>query len=48
MSTPIPPPIRLLLVEDHGIVRAGLRMLIESQPQLTLVGERRIVLRPLR
>lgn len=39
MSTPLPPPIRLLLVEDHGIVRAGLRMLIESQPELTLVGE---------
>lgn len=39
MSTPIPPRIRLLLVEDHGIVRAGLRMLIESQPELALVGE---------
>ena len=38
-STPIQPPIRLLLVEDHGIVRAGLRMLIESQPELILVGE---------
>jgi two-component system nitrate/nitrite response regulator NarL len=32
-------PIRLLLVEDHGIVRAGLRMLIESQPHLTVVAE---------
>jgi DNA-binding NarL/FixJ family response regulator len=39
MSDPIQIPIRLLLVEDHGIVRAGLRMLVESQPELALVGE---------
>jgi two-component system nitrate/nitrite response regulator NarL len=39
MLTPTSPAIRLLLVEDHGIVRAGLCMLIESQSQLTLIGE---------
>ena len=39
MLTAIPSSIRLLLVEDHGIVRAGLRMLIESQPELSIVGE---------
>ena len=39
MSTTTPLPIRLLLVEDHGIVRAGLRMLIGSQPGITVVGE---------
>jgi DNA-binding NarL/FixJ family response regulator len=32
-------PIRILLVDDHAIVRAGLRMLIESQPRLLVVGE---------
>jgi two-component system nitrate/nitrite response regulator NarL len=31
--------IRIQLVEDHSIVRAGLRMLIESHPDLTIVGE---------
>ena len=34
-----PNPIRIQLVEDHSIVRAGLRMLIESHPGLTVVGE---------
>jgi DNA-binding NarL/FixJ family response regulator len=32
-------PIRIQLVEDHSIVRAGLRMLIESHPGLIVVGE---------
>lgn len=32
-------PIRIQLVEDHSIVRAGLRMLIESYPGLKVVGE---------
>lgn len=31
--------IRVLIVDDHAVVRAGLRMLIESQPGLTVVGE---------
>lgn len=31
--------VRLLLVDDHPIVRAGLRMLFQSEPQLTIVGE---------
>jgi two-component system nitrate/nitrite response regulator NarL len=31
--------IRTLLVDDHPIVRAGLRMLIQSQPGLEVVGE---------
>lgn len=31
--------IRVLIVEDHAVVRAGLRMLIESRPILTVIGE---------
>ena len=32
-------PIRVLLVEDQVLVRAGIRMVIDSQPDLTVVGE---------
>jgi two-component system, NarL family, response regulator NreC len=31
--------IRLLLVDDHEVVRTGLRMLLESQPDVVIVGE---------
>ncbi len=31
--------IRLLLVEDHEIVRSGLRMLLDGQEDLSIVGE---------
>jgi DNA-binding NarL/FixJ family response regulator len=31
--------IRVFLVDDQSLVRAGLRMVIESQPDLTVVGE---------
>jgi DNA-binding NarL/FixJ family response regulator len=31
--------IRLVLVDDHPVVRAGLRALLEGQPDLTVVGE---------
>ncbi len=33
------PDIRLLLVDDHAVVRSGLRMLLESQPDILIVGE---------
>ncbi|HYK91882.1 MAG TPA: response regulator transcription factor, partial [Acidobacteriota bacterium] len=32
-------PIRVLLVDDHVVVRAGLKMLIESQATMKVVGE---------
>ena len=32
-------PIRVVLADDHGVVRAGLRALLESQPDITVVGE---------
>jgi two-component system, NarL family, response regulator NreC len=31
--------IRLLLVDDHAIVRSGLRMLLENEADLVLIGE---------
>jgi two-component system response regulator NreC len=31
--------IRILLADDHTVVRKGLRLLLESQPGLTVVGE---------
>ncbi len=39
MATTQTTTIRVLLVDDHAIVRSGLRMLIESRPGLTVVGE---------
>ena len=32
-------PIRVVLVDDHAVVRAGLRMLIESRPGIIVVGK---------
>lgn len=32
-------PVRLLLVDDQDIVRAGLRSLLEGHPELEIVGE---------
>jgi DNA-binding NarL/FixJ family response regulator len=31
--------IRILIADDHGIVRSGLRMLIDRQPDMTVVAE---------
>lgn len=31
--------IRIVLADDHGVVRAGLRALLEMQPDMTVVGE---------
>lgn len=33
------PTIRLVLVDDHEIVRVGLRMLVQAQPDIEIVGE---------
>jgi DNA-binding NarL/FixJ family response regulator len=32
-------PIRVLLADDHAVLRAGLRLLIDAQPDMQVVGE---------
>jgi two-component system, NarL family, response regulator NreC len=32
-------PMRILIADDHAILRTGLRLLIEAQPNLSVVGE---------
>src|SRR6202451_2194848 len=32
-------PVRILLADDHTVMRNGLRLLLERQPNLTVVGE---------
>lgn len=32
-------PIRILLADDHGILRAGLRNLLNAEPDLEVIGE---------
>jgi hypothetical protein len=36
-------PLRLLLVDDHSIVREGLRALLDDEESLQIVGRRRTV-----
>jgi two-component system response regulator NreC len=32
-------PVRILVVDDHALVRAGLRVLLDTEPDLRVVGE---------
>lgn len=32
-------PIRTLIADDHGVMRAGLRAILEDEPELEVVGE---------
>ena len=34
-------PIRLLIADDHGVVRQGLRMFLGADPEIEIVGEAR-------
>jgi DNA-binding NarL/FixJ family response regulator len=36
---PVAPDIRVVIADDHGVVRDGLRALVEAQPGLQVVGE---------
>jgi two-component system response regulator NreC len=35
----VSPPIRILVVDDHAVLRAGLRMLLAAQADMDVVGE---------
>ncbi len=39
MATLFPTPIRVFLVKDEPVTREGLRLLLNSQPGITVVGE---------
>jgi DNA-binding NarL/FixJ family response regulator len=39
MNLPEGKSIRLLVVDDHQVTRLGLRALLETVPQFTIVGE---------
>lgn len=38
-DTPQSAPIRVLIVDDHGVVRAGLRLFLSGTADLEVVGE---------
>ena len=38
-AAPLPPQIRVLLADDHTLVRTGLRALLSAQPDMEVVGE---------
>jgi two-component system, NarL family, nitrate/nitrite response regulator NarL len=39
MQAPDVKPIRILIIDDHALMRSGLRMLLETQPSVVVVGE---------
>jgi DNA-binding NarL/FixJ family response regulator len=39
--SPQPPPLRILMVDDHPVVLAGLKALVGADPDFTIVGEAR-------
>lgn len=39
MTTPAPEPARVLLADDHTLVRQGVRLMLDRAPDLTVVAE---------
>ncbi|MEU3088490.1 DNA-binding response regulator, partial [Streptomyces massasporeus] len=35
----MPTPIRVLLADDHTLVRRGVRLILDGEPDLTVVAE---------
>jgi DNA-binding NarL/FixJ family response regulator len=40
-ATPAPPPIRLVVADDHHVVRTGFAALLDTQPDFTVAGTAR-------
>lgn len=38
-STPVSGPVRIVLADDHAVMRSGLRMLLEAEPGYEVVAE---------
>ncbi|WP_320778512.1 response regulator transcription factor [Streptomyces sp. CRN 30] len=38
-DSPARPPIRILLADDHALVRRGVRLILDREPDLTVVAE---------
>ena len=38
-KAPAPRPVRILIVDDHTIVRQGLHLILDLEPDFTVVGE---------
>ena len=36
---PVPFPVRILVADDHAVVRGGLRLLLDCEPDLGIVAE---------
>lgn len=39
MSFEFPQPVRIMLADDHAILRTGLRLMLSNVPNLEVVGE---------
>jgi DNA-binding NarL/FixJ family response regulator len=38
-QVPTPPTIRAMLVDDHALVREGIRQILDKEPDITVIGE---------
>jgi len=38
MNSELPPPVRIVVVDDHGIVREGLMALLNRQEGMKVIG----------
>jgi len=38
---PTPNPMRVLIVDDYAVVREGLRVIVNAEPDMTIVAEGR-------